>query len=198
MSKLIKTALRCCALVLAGWWLYHQPVGPRANVEWEGRHQVERRLPPMIERPIDCKRRAGSPLRPQNKRGALIKGLDKPQLHLTTPIGRGIALLSAFAHERQRMANVGRAVAKARRVKFGRKPKLTGRQQTEGRRRLEAGESARTNARSFNVHHATVLSIGTVHKTHRALEARGMQFVDLASPTIAVKRRGGGDDRRTH
>ena len=99
-----------------------------------------------------------------NKRGALIKVLDKPHLDLTTPIGRGfIAFLSVLAEdERQRIvgrANAGRAVAKARGVKFGRKPKLTDRQQTEGRRRLEAGESARAIARSFNVHHATVLNL---------------------------------------
>src|SRR5499433_2455551 len=99
-----------------------------------------------------------------NKRGALIKVLDKPHLDLTTPIGRGfIAFLSALAEdERQRIvgrANAGRAVAKARGVKFGRKPKLTDRQQTEGRRRLEVGESARAIARSFNVHHATVLKL---------------------------------------
>jgi DNA invertase Pin-like site-specific DNA recombinase len=71
-----------------------------------------------------------------------------PHLDLTTSIGRSfIAFLSALAQdERQRIANAGRAVAKARGVEFGRKPKLTGRQQTEGRR-LEAGESARTIAR---------------------------------------------------
>src|SRR6516225_3545213 len=95
-------------------------------------------------------------------RGAMIKVLDKPHLDLTTPIGRGfIAFLSALAEdERQRIvgrADAGRAVAKARGVKFGRKPKLTDRQQIEGRRRLEANESARAIARSFNVHHATVL-----------------------------------------
>src|SRR5262250_1808588 len=89
-------------------------------------------------------------------RDAMIKVLDKPHLDLTTPIGRGfIAFLSALAEdERQRIvgrANAGRAVAKARGVRFGRKPKLTDRQQMEGRRRLEAGESARAIARSFNV-----------------------------------------------
>jgi DNA invertase Pin-like site-specific DNA recombinase len=99
-----------------------------------------------------------------NKRGALIKVLDKPHLDLTTPIGRGfIAFLSALAEdERQRIvgrANAGRALAKARGVKLGRKPKLTDRQQTEARKRLEVGEAARAIARSFNVHHATVLKL---------------------------------------
>jgi DNA invertase Pin-like site-specific DNA recombinase len=88
----------------------------------------------------------------------------KPHLDLTTPIGRGfIAFLSALAEdERQRIvgrANAGRAAAKARGAKFGRKLKLTDKRQSEGRRRLEGGDSARSIAKSFNVHHATVLKL---------------------------------------
>jgi DNA invertase Pin-like site-specific DNA recombinase len=95
-----------------------------------------------------------------NKRSALI--LDKPHLDLTTPLGRGfIAFLSATAEdERQRIvkrANDGRTAAKAKGVKFGRKPKLTEHQQDQARKRLEAGESARSIAKDFRVHHATVL-----------------------------------------
>src|SRR6516225_6512702 len=97
-------------------------------------------------------------------RGAMIKVLDKPHLDLTTPIGRGfIAFLSALAEdERQRIvkrANDGRKVAKAKGIKFGRKPKLTNDQQAQARRRLEAGESARAIAKDFRVHHATVLRV---------------------------------------
>jgi DNA invertase Pin-like site-specific DNA recombinase len=97
-----------------------------------------------------------------NKRGCLIKVLDKPHLDLTTPLGRGfIAFLSAMAEdERQRIlkrANDGRAVAKAKGVRFGRKPKLTEHQREEARRRIEAGESARSIAKFLGVHHATVL-----------------------------------------
>jgi DNA invertase Pin-like site-specific DNA recombinase len=104
-----------------------------------------------------------------NRRGALIKVLDKSYLDLTTPIGRGfIAFLSALAEdERQRIvgrANAGRAAAKARGVRFGRKLKLTDRQQVEGRKRLEAGESARSIAKAFNVHHATVLKLLDVRR----------------------------------
>src|SRR3974377_705248 len=95
------------------------------------------------------------------KRGCLLKVLDKPHLDLTTPIGRGfIAFLSALAEdERQRIvkrANDGRTAAKARGAKFGRKPKLDAHQQQEARKRLDAGESARSIARSYRVHHATV------------------------------------------
>src|SRR5215813_8551687 len=99
-----------------------------------------------------------------NKRGALIKVLDKPHLDLTTPIGRGfIAFLSALAEdERQRIvkrANDGRRVARAKGVKFGRKPKLTTHQQKEARKRLRAGDSARSIAKLLGVHHATVLRV---------------------------------------
>jgi len=92
-----------------------------------------------------------------NKRGALIKVLDKPHLDLTKPIGRGfIAFLSALAEdERQRIvgrANAGRAAAKKRGTKFGRKPKLNAHQ-------MKAGDSARAIAKSYQVHHNMVLKL---------------------------------------
>jgi DNA invertase Pin-like site-specific DNA recombinase len=95
------------------------------------------------------------------KRGALIKVLDKAHLDLTTPIGRGfIAFLSALAEdERQRIvkrANDGRKVAKAKGVRFGRKPKLTQHQQDEALKRLDAGESCRLIGKSLNVSHVTI------------------------------------------
>jgi DNA invertase Pin-like site-specific DNA recombinase len=94
-------------------------------------------------------------------RGALVKALDKRYLDLTSTMGQGIpAFLSALAQdERERIvkrAQDGRKAAKARGVQFGRKPKLTQHQQTEGRRRLANGESARSIARDFNCHHAIV------------------------------------------
>jgi DNA invertase Pin-like site-specific DNA recombinase len=94
-------------------------------------------------------------------RGALVKVLDKPYLDLTSTMGQGIlAFLSALAQDERgrivKRAQDGRKAAKARGVQFGRKPKLTQHQQTEGRRRLENGESARSIARDFNCHHAIV------------------------------------------
>ena len=50
----------------------------------------------------------------------------------------------------------GRELAKARGVKFGRKPILTPRQQQEARKRLEAGETQRSVARSYNVSQSTI------------------------------------------
>ena len=94
-------------------------------------------------------------------RGALIKVLDKPHLDLTTPLGRGfIAFLSAMAEDERRRilkrANDGRAAAMAKGTRFGRKPKLTDHQQAEALKRLAAGESCRSIAKTMAVHHATV------------------------------------------
>jgi DNA invertase Pin-like site-specific DNA recombinase len=50
----------------------------------------------------------------------------------------------------------GRADAKAKGVKFGRKPKLTPHQQREARERVPAGETQLSVARSYNVDQATV------------------------------------------
>jgi DNA invertase Pin-like site-specific DNA recombinase len=50
----------------------------------------------------------------------------------------------------------GRADAKANGVKFGRKPILTPHQQQETRKRLEAGETQRSVARSYNVSQSTI------------------------------------------
>jgi DNA invertase Pin-like site-specific DNA recombinase len=50
----------------------------------------------------------------------------------------------------------GRADAKAGGVKFGRKPTLTPHRQNEARRRLQAGETQRSVARSYNVSQSTI------------------------------------------
>ena len=66
----------------------------------------------------------------------------------------------AAEDERERIvkrANDGRRVARTKGVKFGRKPKLTAYQQQEARKRLQAGDSARSIAKFLGVNHATVL-----------------------------------------
>ena len=50
----------------------------------------------------------------------------------------------------------GRADAKAKGVKFGRKPTLTPHRQQVPRQRLAAGETQRSVARSYNVSQATI------------------------------------------
>jgi hypothetical protein len=47
-------------------------------------------------------------------------------------------------------------MAKAKGVKLGRKPKLTAHQQREARQRIDAGETQRSVARSYNVSQATI------------------------------------------
>lgn len=83
-----------------------------------------------------------------HKRGASVKALDRDYLDLTEPINRGIlAFLSPLAenesHRILKRANDGRAAAKAKGTRFGRKPKLTAQQQAESLRRLAADESCR-------------------------------------------------------
>ncbi len=50
----------------------------------------------------------------------------------------------------------GRARAKARGVKMGRKPKLTTHQQKEALRRRQGGEPVREIAKTYNVHNSTI------------------------------------------
>jgi len=94
-------------------------------------------------------------------RGAYIKVLDRPGLDLTTPSGRGIlALLSGLAEEERhrilKRANEGRAAAVKRGTKMGRTPKLDDHQQKEALKRIKSGESLRTIAKSYRVHHSTI------------------------------------------
>ena len=97
-------------------------------------------------------------------RGAAILVLDKPHLDLTTPLGRGfLAFLSGMAEdERERIvsrAGEGREVAKAKGVKFGRKPKLTDHQRSKALERLASGEKAREIARDMGVSHTTIVRL---------------------------------------
>jgi hypothetical protein len=64
---------------------------------------------------------------------------------------------SARAPARDASAGEGRERAKARGVKFGRKPQLTEHQKREAiRRRNVDGETAREIARSYNVSHSAI------------------------------------------
>jgi hypothetical protein len=49
-----------------------------------------------------------------------------------------------------------RSAAKDKGTRFGRKPKLTDHQQVEALKRLAAGESCRSIAKTMAVHHATI------------------------------------------
>jgi DNA invertase Pin-like site-specific DNA recombinase len=90
--------------------------------------------------------------------GARLRSLAEPVLDTTGELV--LAMLGVAAKlERRRIAErtaLGRADAKAKGVKFGRKPKLTPHQQREARERVAAGETQRSVARSYNVDQALI------------------------------------------
>ena len=99
--------------------------------------------------------------RDMQRAGAGIRSLAEPFLDTTSDFAEIIfAILGVAAKlERRRILERtarGRADAKANGVKFGRKPILTAHQQKEFRKRLEAGETQRSVARSCNVSQSTI------------------------------------------
>jgi DNA invertase Pin-like site-specific DNA recombinase len=79
----------------------------------------------------------------------------------TTPHGRLLVTVLGGICEFERelirsRTGEGRERARARGVKFGRKPKLTPHQQKEARARLAADERVTDIARSYNVSHSTI------------------------------------------
>jgi DNA invertase Pin-like site-specific DNA recombinase len=99
--------------------------------------------------------------REMQQAGAGIRSLAEPSLDTTSDFAETVfAILGVAANlERRRIlerTGRGRADAKAQGVKFGRKPKPTPHQQREARARLEAGETLRSVARSYNVDQSTI------------------------------------------
>jgi DNA invertase Pin-like site-specific DNA recombinase len=99
--------------------------------------------------------------REMQRAGAGIKSLAEPFLDTTSDFAEIIfAILGVAAKlERRRILERtarGRAEAKERGVKFGRKPILTPHQQREARARVAKGETQRSVARSYNVSQATI------------------------------------------
>jgi DNA invertase Pin-like site-specific DNA recombinase len=93
--------------------------------------------------------------------GAGIRSLSEPYLDTTSDFAEIVfAILGVAAKlERRRILERvarGRADAKEQGVKFGRKPILTPHQQKEARARLDAGETQRSVARSYNVSQSTI------------------------------------------
>ena len=99
--------------------------------------------------------------RDMQRAGAGLRSLAEPVLDTTGDFAELVlAMLGVAAKlERRRIAERtarGRADAKARGVKFGRKPALTPHQQQEARKRLLEGETQRSVAHSYNVSQATI------------------------------------------
>jgi DNA invertase Pin-like site-specific DNA recombinase len=99
--------------------------------------------------------------REMQRAGAGIRSLAEPYLDTTSDFAEIVFAILGVASklERRRILERtarGRADAKAKDVKFGRKPILTPHQQQEARKRLEAGETQRSVARSYNVSQSTI------------------------------------------
>jgi DNA invertase Pin-like site-specific DNA recombinase len=93
--------------------------------------------------------------------GAGIHSLAEPYLDTTSDFAEVVFAILGVAAKLERRRTLertarGRADAKEKGVKFGRKPTLTPHQQKEARARLDAGETQRSVARSYNVSQSTI------------------------------------------
>src|SRR5450432_1358727 len=99
--------------------------------------------------------------RDMQRAGAGLRSIAEPIVDTTSDFAELVlAMLGVAAKlERRRIMERtarGRADAKAKGVKFGRKPSLTLHQQKEARARIDAGETQRGVARSYNVSQTTI------------------------------------------
>ena len=93
--------------------------------------------------------------------GATFKSLTDTWADTTTPHGRlMVTILGGLAEFERHLilsrTDEGRVRAKARGVRFGRKPKLTKHQRDEALARVAQGETLTAIARSYNVSHMTI------------------------------------------
>jgi DNA invertase Pin-like site-specific DNA recombinase len=93
--------------------------------------------------------------------GASFKSLGDPWCDTTTPHGRlMLTVLGGLAEFERHLilarTSDGRERARARGVRFGRRPKLTAHQRTEALARRAAGEALVEIARSYAVSHSTI------------------------------------------
>jgi DNA invertase Pin-like site-specific DNA recombinase len=95
------------------------------------------------------------------KAGAAFKSLADEWANTSTPTGKLIVTVLGGLAEFERSlilarTSEGRVRAKARGVRFGRKPTLTPHQRTEALARRAAGEALVEIARTYNVSHSTI------------------------------------------
>lgn len=93
--------------------------------------------------------------------GAGLRSLAEPWADTTSPAGRMVLTVFAGIAEFERAlinerTSSGRAAAKSRGVRFGRRPKLSLEQVAVGRQLIDGGKSAREAARILNCHPATL------------------------------------------
>src|SRR3954462_2986491 len=104
--------------------------------------------------------------RDMQRAGAGIRLLAEPYLDTTSDFAEVVSAILCVAAklERRRILERtarGRADAKAKGVKFGRKPTLTPHQQKEAQKRIADGETQRSVACSYNVSQSTISRLGT-------------------------------------
>jgi DNA invertase Pin-like site-specific DNA recombinase len=99
--------------------------------------------------------------RDMQRAGAGLRSLAEPVVDTTSDFAELVLAMLGVAAKLERRRIIertarGRADAKAKGVKFGRKPKLTPHQMREARERIAAGETQRSVARSYNVSQTTI------------------------------------------
>ena len=99
--------------------------------------------------------------RDMQRAGAGLRSLAEPVVDTTSDFAELVLAMLGVAAKLERRRSMertarGRADAKAKGVKFGRKPTLTQHQQNEARKRIEMGETQRSVARSYNVSQETI------------------------------------------
>ena len=105
--------------------------------------------------------------RDMQRAGAGLRSLAEPVVDTTSDFAELVlAMLGVAAKlERRRILERtarGRSDAKAKGVKFGRKPILTAHQQREARERIAQGETQRSVARSYNVSQSTIARLPSI------------------------------------
>jgi DNA invertase Pin-like site-specific DNA recombinase len=99
--------------------------------------------------------------RDMQRAGAGLRSIAEPVVDTTSDFAELVLAMLGVAAKLERRRIIertarGRADAKAKGVVFGRKPKLTPHQMREARARIEAGETQRSVARSYNASPTTI------------------------------------------
>jgi DNA invertase Pin-like site-specific DNA recombinase len=99
--------------------------------------------------------------RDMQRAGVGLRSIAEPVVDTTSDFAELVLAMLGVAAELERRRILertarGRVDAKAKGVKFGRKPTLTPHQQQEARQRVAAGETQRSVARSYTVSQATI------------------------------------------
>jgi len=105
--------------------------------------------------------------RDMQRAGAGLRSIAEPVVDTTSDFAELVLAMLGVAAKLERRRIIertarGRADAKAKGVVFGRKPKLTPHQMREARARIEAGETQRSVARSYNVSQTTISRLSAV------------------------------------